>query len=121
MWKVTLILNALLMALFGLSGSVSQIKLTNQFIQYPHAGEAIPPLPPISDIALRSQWLLATMPVLWALLTCLLMALYWKRDEPPRDMVQLHTSATILFGVLLLAFFVTAGILPYVSILVHMK
>ena len=44
MWKVTLILNALLMALFGFSGSVSQIKLTNQFIQYPHAGEAMPPL-----------------------------------------------------------------------------
>ena len=69
MWRITLVLNALLMGVFSLGSAASQIKLRNQYIQYPHVGEGLPPLPAISDLALRCQWLLKAMPLAWALLT----------------------------------------------------
>ncbi|MBI3986961.1 MAG: hypothetical protein HY343_08585 [Lentisphaerae bacterium] len=47
--------------------------------------------------------------------------LNWRTQEPPRDMVQLHTSATLFIGVFMLAFFAFAGIIPFVSFVVNMK
>ena len=121
MWRVTLILNAVLMAVFSLGSAASQIKLRNQYIQYPHVGESMPRLPAISEIALQIQWLLQVVPLLWALLTLALLVLNWKKPEAPRDLVQLHTSATLLVGVFMLGFFVTAGVMPYISIVVSLK
>ncbi len=120
MWRVTLILNALLMTVFSLGSTVSQIKLCNQYMLYPRVGEGMPPLPAISELALQAQWLLQAIPIVWALLTLTLLILNWKKPEPPRDLVQLHTSATLLIGVFMLGFFVTAGIMPYISIVVGM-
>jgi hypothetical protein len=121
MWRVTLVLNALLMGVFSLGSAASQIKLRNQYIQYPHVGEAMPSLPAISDIALRCQWLLKTVPLVWFFLTLAILVLNWRKSKAPRDLVQLHTSATLLVGVLMLGFFVTAGVMPFVSIVVRMK
>jgi len=121
MWRVTLVLNALLMAVFSLGSAVSQIKLYNEYIQYPNGGESMRPLPAISELALQVRWVLPTVPILWAFLTLALLILNWRKPEPPRDLVQLHTSVTLLVGVFMLVFFVAAGVMPYVSILVGMK
>jgi hypothetical protein len=121
MWRVTLVLNALLMGVFSLGSAASQIKLRNQYIQYPHVGEAMPSLPAVSDIALRCQWLVKTMPLVWACLTLAILILNWRKPESPRDVVQLHTSVTLLVGVFMFGFFVTAGVMPFVSIVVRMK
>ena len=121
MWRITLVLNALLMGVFSLGSAASQIKLRNQYIQYPHVGEGLPPLPAISDLALRCQWLLKAMPLAWGLLTLTVLVLNWRKTEAPRDVVQLNTSATLLVGVFMLVFFVTAGVMAYVSIVVHMR
>jgi len=56
MWRITLILNALLMAVFSYGSAASQIKLHNQYVQYPHVGEQMPHLPAISGLALRLQY-----------------------------------------------------------------
>lgn len=121
MWRITLIMNALLMAVLSLGSAASQIKLRNQYIQYPRVGERMPPLPAMSDFALRVQWLPQAVPLLWALLT--LVVLIWKGRQPesPRDLVQLHTSATLLVGVLMLGFFVVSGVMPYITFVVGMK
>jgi hypothetical protein len=121
MWRITLILNALLMAVFSYGSAASQIKLHNQYVQYPHVGGQMPDLPAISSLALRLQWLLKTVPILWALLTLALLIWKWRQPEPPRDWVQLHTSATLLIGVFMLGFFVVAGVMPYISIVVRMR
>jgi hypothetical protein len=120
MWKLTLILNALLMGVFGFGSAVSQIKLRNMYVQYPHAGEGVP-LPAISDLALKSQRAFVAIPIAWVIGTLILMILKWKRSEPPRDMVQLHTSATVLVGLFMLGFFVVAGIIPFLSFVVKMS
>ena len=121
MWRITLTLNALLMAVFGYGSAASQIKLHNQYIQYPHVGDQVSALPPISDLALRLKWLPQAVPLLWALLTVALLIWKWRQPETPRDWVQLHTSATLLVGVFMLGFFVVAGVMPYISIVVRMR
>jgi len=121
MWRITLILNALLMAVFSLGSAASQIKLRNLYVQYPHVGENMPLLPAISNFALRIQWLFQVVPLVWALLTLAVLILNWKKPESPRDLVQLHTSTTLLVGVFMLGFFVAAGVMPYVSIVVKLK
>lgn len=120
MWKLTLILNALLMGVFGFGSAASQIKLRNMYVMYPSASEGVP-LPAISDLALKIQWAFTAIPIAWALLTLILMILNWRKSEPPRDMVQLHTSATVLVGLFMLGFFVMAGIIPFLSSIVKMK
>ena len=121
MWRVTLILNALLMAVFSFGSSASQIKLHNQYVQYPNAESELPLLPAISELALRIKWLLQVVPIFWVLITLALLILNWKKQEPPTEIVQLHTSATLLVGMVMLIFFVTAGIMPYISIVVGLK
>jgi len=37
------------------------------------------------------------------------------------DLIQFHTSATLLLGVLMLGFFAVAGIMPFVSIVAGLK
>ena len=118
MWRITLILNALLIGVFSLGSAASQIKLHNQYVQYPNAESNACHLPAISGLALRLQWLLPTVPIAWALLTLVLLILFWRQSEPPRDVVQMHTSATLLVGLFMLVFFVAAGVMPYVSIMV---
>lgn len=121
MWRITLILNALLMAVFGYGSAASQMKLHNQYIQYPHVSRQMVDLPAISDLALRIQWLLQAVPLLWASLTLALLIWKWRQPEPPRDWVQLHTSATLLVGVFMLGFFLIAGVVPYVSMVVRLR
>ena len=120
MWRITLILNALLMGVLSLGSAASQIKLRNQYVQYPHVGKSLPSLPAISELALQVQWLLRAVPLAWALITLALLVLNWKKQPPPRDLVQLHTSATLLVGVFMLGFFVTAGVMPYINMVVGM-
>ena len=125
MWRVALILNALLMAVLGLASAISQIKLRNFFVQYPQAGEELlgepATLPTISNLALRLHWLYTAVPVLWALLVLGLLVLYRKQDDRVRDIVQIHTSATLLVGLFMLTFFVTAGVMPFISIVVGLS
>ncbi len=119
MWRLTLILNAALMGIFSLGSAASQTKLWNYYVQYPHVGEGTM-LPAGSELALQVQWLYRAVPLIWLLITLALLILNWRKPEPPRDMVQLHTSATLLVGVVMLGFFLIAGIMPFVSIVVKL-
>ena len=92
MWRITLVLNALLMGVFSLGSAASQVKLRNQYIQYPHVGEGLPPLPAISDLALRCQWLLKAMPLAWALLTLTVLVLNWRKTEARRCPTQYFSN-----------------------------
>ncbi len=120
MWKLTLVLNALLMGVFAFSSAASQIMLRNNYIRYSDESGSMP-LPAISDLALKIQWALLAVPVIWAMLTFVLIILNWRKAESPRDVVQLHTSATVLFGLFMLGFFIIAGILPFLSMTVKLR
>ena len=112
---LTLAVNTLLMGAFGLAAGLSQYKLNNTFA-YPDAYEGMPELPAASSIALEIQWVYWVMPPAWLLISILAFATFHNDDQRLASAVQLHTSVTLLVGVVMLAFFVLAGVMPFVSI-----
>ena len=110
MWKLTLVLNVAIAWFVSLGSAVFLISLRYADSAYARF-EATLPAP--SRIALSSSWLLWAVPLFWAVFTFALLIWNRKRAEAPRDMVQLHTSATLLIGILLVVFFSTAGLMPF--------
>ena len=121
MKETALILNALLMWLLGLGSVASQIKLRNA-LMYPNAYDGLCQcLPAISGLALHVQWVWWVLPSLWTTLTVMLVLAGQRKREKMTEVVQLHTSATLLVGMFMLGFFVLAGVLPFVGMVVKMK
>ena len=115
-WRITLLLNLVLMVVLGIASSWPMMKLQN-VRQYP---ESYPeayrypgsPWPSISKAALQVSWLVGAIPLLWAVLTIILTTRKWQPDRA-RDVVALHTSATLFVGLTMLFFFLIAAILPF--------
>ena len=120
MWKITILCNTLLMCVFGLASAASQIKLRNAFVRYPNTTKGWE-LPCISDLALKLHWTYSAIPWAWVALGVLVIILNWKKTEPPRDVIQLHTSATLLIGFFMVAFFTVAGVMPFIPLVVGMS
>ena len=118
MWKLSLACNTLLMCVFGLATSITQIRLTNA-IQYDEFDGLA--LPPLSQLTLNAEWIAVAVPAVWVISGLILLVLNWKREEPPQDIIQLHTSITLLVGITMLTLFAIAGILPFVSIIVKLS
>ena len=119
MWKITLTLNVLLMALLAFASKASQILLLNHFVDYPEYNTGAM-LPAMSLFALRVQWIIIVIPVLWTLLTVAIAAYYSKRLDIIHDAVQLHTSATLIVGLTMLGYFMLAGLLPFLRFTVKL-
>lgn len=123
MWRLTLILNALLMGIFALGSAASQMQSHNYFVECPETGGELlgnAQLPSITVWALRTIWLCWLVPLLWGILTVVLIASLSRRDEPNIEIIQLHTSFTLLVGMSMLTFFIVAGIIPFITIYVGM-
>ena len=110
MWKLTFVLNVAVVWFVSLGSAVFLLSLRYAASAYARF-EATLPAP--SRLALSSSWLLWVVPLSWTIFTIALLIGTRKRAEAPRDIVQLHTSATLLIGILLLVFFSTAGLLPF--------
>jgi len=110
---MTFVLNVAIVWAVSLGSAVFLISLRHADSAYTRF-KAILPAP--SRLALSSPWLLWVVPVAWTILTLALLVWNRKKAEAPRDMVQLHTSATLLIGILLLVFFSTAGLLPFFNL-----
>lgn len=125
MWRISLILNALLMAVFGLGSTVAQIQLRNLFVRYPESGEKFlggpEMLPAISLFALHYHWLYQAIPIIWALATVAILIFYRSKGPEGSGMASLHTSATLLVGVTMILFFTAAGVMPFVPLVVGME
>ena len=118
MWRVPLVLNTLLVCLFGCLSMGSQIALHNRFVQY--AEPEPKPLPSISELAIHYWWIYAALPLAWILLLAVLL-LRFHRTGIAAIYQNVHASASVLVGMLMLGFFVLAGVLPFVSLVVGMQ
>jgi hypothetical protein len=110
MWKLTLVLNVAIAWFVSLGSAIFLVSLRYADSAYARF-EATLPAP--SRIALSSSWLLWVVPLSWTVITLALLIWHRKTAEASRDMVQLHTSATLLIGIMLLAFFSAAGLMPF--------
>ena len=117
----TAILNALLMWVFGFASAACQIKLRN-VLMYPDSyGNLCQCLPLVSALAVPVFWLWWAVPLAWCAITVAVVLAGRRRPEGMADLIQFHTSATLLVGVFMLGFFAVAGTMPFVSIVAGWK
>ena len=116
MWRLILIVNTLLMGVFSLLSAVSMMPLYNNYVCYQNNK----PLPFISYFALGNLWIYKVIFLLW-LLGLIFLWRRFKGTSMPVEYVQLHTAVTLLVGVLMLALFCLAGILPFIPITVGLS
>ena len=116
MWCVTIIINSLIVFLFWAVGFLAISPAYNHFVGYANLpGEF--PLPIWTDLVFSVRLTSLVVPAVWLFIS--LIYLFWlkNKDVPRRtELVQLHTSVSILLGLLFFAIFLTAGILPYLKI-----
>jgi hypothetical protein len=117
MKQLTLILNVLLMAVFGFASTVVISPLHNRAIEYPSEPFISQPLPPLSSLLLSHTWIAWAVPLVWAVFSIALIA----SRKVDCDISSLHTSATLLIGVVMFFLFAMAGIFPFVGIVAHLK
>ena len=117
MKNIAIILNALLMAVLGLASAIVIDPLDNRAIEYPSAPFIDHPLPPLSALLLGNMWITWAVPVIWALISLWMVI----RKKNSADYAALHTSATLLLGILLLLLFTFAGVFPFVGYIAHLK
>lgn len=115
--RITVLLNSAIMAVFGAAGSASQCHVDN-VLMYPSAYDGVAEcFPAATVLAIRLRWCCWTIPVVWLMVSVVVLLLMRTMDLPRANaLVQLHTSATVLFGFVLLVFFVLAGVLPFVPL-----
>jgi hypothetical protein len=109
-------LNVGVLAVMSLGACLSQARLRNNYLSYPDVSRPMELLPQISTIAIKAYWLTYSVPLAWLVFSVFL--LFWPNHklEKRMDIVQLHTSATLLIGATILLFFVVAGMLPFIRI-----
>jgi len=112
--RITVLLNSALMAMFGAASAASQFRVDN-VLMYPDAYDGISDyFPALTVLAIRLRWCCWSIPVVWLVVSGFTLLVMRKMELPRANaLVQLHTSATILIGFVLLVFFVFAGVLPF--------
>ena len=120
MWRVSLVFNTLLMGVLSLASVIGIMRAHNNFVQYRNDDLGIRPLPALTQIALDNLWIYKAVPLLW-LVGLIFLLWRFRKNALPIECVQLHTSATLFVGFFVLAFFCTAGILPFIPLIVGMS
>lgn len=117
--RITILSNTAVMGVFGFASRASQIQVDN-VLMYPDAYDGLAEtFPLITVMALRVQWLCWGVPLIWLGSAAILVLLLRKMTLPrANSIVQLHTSITLLVGMILLMFFVVAGVLPFCEFVV---
>ena len=114
MWKLTLCANALILGLFWLVAQVAITPAHNLLVRYAETGAALPIL---TDVAISLRMPSLAVPALWAVLTLVVGIRMKARAENARcQWLGLHTSISVVLGLVVLFFFALAGILPLLKI-----
>lgn len=108
--------NTLSMLAFGMGSRLTLFKLHN-VLANPNAYGGTPDLPYISMCALRFEWVCFALPAISLFTSAVIFAALGKNDQQFANAVQLHTSLTILVGVVMLGAFLMAGVLPFVPMI----
>ncbi|MCP5489328.1 MAG: hypothetical protein H7A43_11855 [Verrucomicrobia bacterium] len=117
MKRLTIILNALIMAVFGFASTIAMSPLHNRVVEYPTPPFINQPLPSLSAFLLSRIWLAWAVPLVWAI--CSFALALWRK--PTVDAVLVHTSATIFVSTTMFFLFAIAGIFPFIGIIAHLK
>ena len=116
MWRITIIANALLMALFWLASLLSVAIAHNRFVQYPST-KAPMALPVLTELALSTQLWVGLLPLAWIILSFVI----WKKvkakePESRSEYLLTFTVVTTAIGFVMLIFFTLAGTMPFMFI-----
>jgi len=117
MKNITIILNIALLAVFGFASKAVMSPLYNRIVEYPTEHFKCQTLPPISNVLLQNMWIVWAIPSLWAILS--VWVFFWKRTDEAHAII--HTSATLLIGIVMFFMYAMAGIFPFVGIIAHLK
>ena len=114
MWRLTIVVNNLLMVIFWVLSLLLVAFAHNRFVQYP-TGEVSLPIP--TEIALSCQTWLGLISLLWIGVS----AWVWKKVEALQpdlrnEYLLTYTMLTICVGLLQVVLFGLAGILPFLLI-----
>lgn len=114
MWRISIILNTLLMIVFGFGSAMSLVRLQNRYVQYPEHNPK--PLPIISIFALNNTWLYIAIPTVWIAIAVFLLWRYSGKTLP-ENYAHLHTSCTLFFGLIMFSVYIWGGVLPFIPII----
>ena len=116
MWKLAILLNAVIMILFFLASELAIALAYNHFVQYPESGGPMV-LPSVTDIAISLRKVIVVIPTVWVVFSYLIYRFLRQKTTAERNEVLLAFSLiTIAGGLLMLIFFGLGGILPYYKI-----
>lgn len=116
MWRINIIVNNFI--LFGcyLIGAVAVTPAYNHFVQY---ADGVSPenLPVLTATICSIRFSGIIIPVLWLMFSLIFMIRLKNRQGPVLNQwVQLHTSVSILSGIIIVFVYSLAGILPFLKI-----
>jgi len=116
MWRLTLLVNGLLTALFWLAGYLVLLPARNHFVDYADA-IGLEAMPILTRLAFSAQEPSLVLPGGWLLISLAMVRLLSGYDADTRsETLQLHTSLSVLIGLLIFVIALTAGVLPYLKI-----
>ena len=116
MWRITLIVNALILFGFWLTGAIAISPAFNRFVLYTD-GKPVFQLPLLTATVCEIRFSSIIMPVIWLIVSlCFMIWLDGKNETDRTKWVQLHTSVSIFCGLIILIVFSLAGVLPFLLI-----
>lgn len=114
MRKIIVTVNVLVLFMFWLLAQVAVTPAHNLLVQYAETGVALPIL---TDFAIQARSLSAGIPLTWAIITIIFRKRICGEDQSTRsNLLALHSSVSLLLGLVILFFFALAGILPVLKI-----
>ncbi len=115
MWILVLVCNILILILFWLLSWVVISPANNLLVQYANAEQIA--LPIFTDFAIQLQSYAASIPLIWAIITCIFgLKISGQKENKRNTWLLAHTSFTLCIGLSLFLFFLLSGILPILRI-----
>lgn len=115
-WKFTIFTNVFIMFGFWLAGFIAISPAFNHFVQYAEISNPIS-LPVITSIVFSTRLSSLLIPIFWLFASIVFMMRLRQRSQMDRiELVQLHTSISIMGGLFLFVLFAVAGVLPFLQI-----
>lgn len=112
-WQFIIFLNVLIVFGFWLVGIVTISPAYNHFILYPEISDT-EAMPVLTSFIFSVRFISLLIPFLWLVISIGWIKKLKKLSQPERvEWVQLHTSVSVLGGLMLFIAFTLAGILPF--------
>ncbi len=120
-WRLTIVINVFIVFGFWLLGFIAISPAYNHFVQYAPTGDLLS-LPMITSAVFAVRLSSLLIPVFWLLASIIFMMLIRQKSQLERiELLQLHTSMSVLGGLFLFVLFAIAGVSPFLYISEYIK